>query len=67
MPKHFHQRNGFAQCETGFNNVKLPKVGSNAIVPVPVEAGPNKENQGVTNTLALPIDKMVYMCIYVCI
>jgi hypothetical protein len=25
-----------------FNKVKLPKVGSNAIVPVPVGAGPNK-------------------------
>jgi hypothetical protein len=24
--------------------VKLPKVGLNAIVPVPVGAGPNKEN-----------------------
>jgi len=28
--------------ETGSNKVKLPKVGSNAIVPVPVGAGPNK-------------------------
>jgi hypothetical protein len=32
--KHFHQRNRFTQCETGSNKVKLPKVGSNAIVPV---------------------------------
>jgi len=38
----FHQRNRFAECETGSNKVKLPKVGSNAIVPVPVRAGPNK-------------------------
>jgi hypothetical protein len=29
--KHFHQRNHFIQCETGFNKVKLAKVGSNAI------------------------------------
>jgi imidazoleglycerol phosphate synthase glutamine amidotransferase subunit HisH len=28
--------------KTGSNNVKLPKVGWNAIVPVPVGAGPNK-------------------------
>jgi len=28
--------------ETSSNTIKLPKVGSNAIVPVPVEAGPNK-------------------------
>ncbi len=27
--------------ETGSNKLKLPKVGSNAIVPVPVGAGPN--------------------------
>jgi hypothetical protein len=39
--KHFHQRNRFTQCETGSNKVKLPKVGSNAIVPVPVGAGLN--------------------------
>jgi hypothetical protein len=39
--KHFHQRNWFTQCETGSNKVKLPKVGSNAIVPAPTEAGPN--------------------------
>jgi len=38
----FHQRNRFAECETGSNKVKLPKVGSNAIVPVPVRAGRNK-------------------------
>ncbi len=31
--KHFHQRKQFTQCETGSNKVKLPKVGSNAIVP----------------------------------
>jgi hypothetical protein len=30
------------ECETDSNKVKLPKVGSNAIVPVPVGAGPNK-------------------------
>jgi hypothetical protein len=29
-------------CETDFNKVKLPKVGSDVIVPVPVGAGPNK-------------------------
>jgi hypothetical protein len=40
--KHFHQRNQFNSCETGFNKVKLPKVGSNAIILVPLEAGPNK-------------------------
>jgi hypothetical protein len=28
--------------ETSSNTIKLSKVGSNAIVPVPVEAGPNK-------------------------
>jgi hypothetical protein len=28
--------------ETSSNTIKLPKVGSNAMVPVPVEAGPNK-------------------------
>jgi hypothetical protein len=33
--------NTFAK-ETGSNKVKLPKVGSNAIVPVSVGAGPNK-------------------------
>jgi len=33
--KHFHQRNRFTLCETGSNKVKLPKVGSNVIVPVP--------------------------------
>jgi hypothetical protein len=32
--KHFHQRNRFISCEISFNKVKLPKVGSNAIVPV---------------------------------
>jgi hypothetical protein len=41
--KHFHQRNRFTQCETGSIKVKLPKVGSNVIVPVPVGAGPNKD------------------------
>ncbi len=41
--KHFHQRNPFPQCEARSDKVKLPKVGSNAIVPVPVEAGPKKE------------------------
>jgi hypothetical protein len=39
--KLFHKRNWFTLCETGSNKVKLPKVGSNAIVPVPVGAGPN--------------------------
>jgi hypothetical protein len=33
--KHFHPKNRFIKCETGSNNVKLPKVGSNAILPVP--------------------------------
>jgi hypothetical protein len=28
--------NTFTKCDTGSNKVKLPKVGSNAIVPVPV-------------------------------
>jgi hypothetical protein len=40
--KHFHQRNRFTECEAGSNKVKLPKVGSNAIVPGHVGAGPNK-------------------------
>ncbi len=40
--KHFHQRNWFTQCETGFNKVKLPKVGSNAIILAPIGAWPNK-------------------------
>ncbi len=40
--KHFHHRNQFNSCETGFNKVKLPKVGSTAIVLVPLEAGPNQ-------------------------
>jgi len=26
----------------------------------------DKTKQGITNALALPIDKMLYMCIYVC-
>jgi len=26
-----------------------------------------RDKQGVTNTLALPVDKMLYLCIYVCI
>jgi hypothetical protein len=34
--KHFHQRNQFTYCEISSNKVKLPKVGSNAIVHVPV-------------------------------
>jgi len=37
-------------CETGFNKVKLPKVGSNAIVPVPVEVGPNKRKPKASQT-----------------
>jgi hypothetical protein len=40
--KHFHQKNRFTSCQTGSNNVELPKVGSNAIVTVPVGAGPTK-------------------------
>ncbi len=44
--KHFHQRNWFTQFETGSNKLKLPKVGSNAIVPAPTGAGPNKGEQG---------------------
>jgi hypothetical protein len=35
--EHFHQKNWFTQCETDSNKVKLPKIGSNAIVSVPVE------------------------------
>jgi len=31
-----------ASCETGFNKVKLSKVGSNARVPARIGAGPNK-------------------------
>jgi hypothetical protein len=34
--KHFQQRSRFTKCETSFNKVKLPKVGSNAIVPSPI-------------------------------
>jgi hypothetical protein len=37
----FTKRNRFIQCDTGFNMVKLAKVGSNAIVLVPVWSGPN--------------------------
>jgi hypothetical protein len=40
--KYFHQRIRFIYCETGCNKVKVPKVGSNVIDPVPVGAGPNK-------------------------
>jgi hypothetical protein len=40
--KHFHQKSRFPRCETGLNKVKLPKVGSNVIVPIPVGAEPNK-------------------------
>ncbi len=40
--KHFHQENQFTQYEIGPNKVKLPKVGPNVMVPVPVGAGPNK-------------------------
>jgi hypothetical protein len=40
--KHFHKRNRFTSCETSSNKVKLPKVGSNAIVPAPT--GPNKQS-----------------------
>jgi hypothetical protein len=46
--KHFHQRNWFILCEIGSNKVKLPKVGSDAIVPVPVEAEPNKRDKKVS-------------------
>jgi len=37
--KHFHQRNRFTKCAVGSNKVKLPKVGSNAIVQ------PNKKEK----------------------
>jgi len=40
--KHFHQKNQFISCETNSNKVKLPKVGSNAIVPAPTGTGPNQ-------------------------
>jgi hypothetical protein len=43
--KYFHQRKEFTYCETSSNKVKLPKVGSNAIVPAPVEVGPNKKDE----------------------
>jgi hypothetical protein len=39
--KHFHQRNQFTEYETSSKKVKLPKVGLNAIVPVPLGGGPN--------------------------
>jgi len=45
--KRFHSKNWFTECETGLNSIKLPKVGSNAIVPVPVGAGPNKIHKDV--------------------
>jgi hypothetical protein len=32
--------NTFTKCDTGSNKVKLPKVGSNAIVPAPTWTGP---------------------------
>jgi hypothetical protein len=40
--KNFYQRNRFTKCETGSIKVKLPKVGSSVMVPVPVGAGPDK-------------------------
>jgi hypothetical protein len=42
QPKHFHQRNRFIKCEIGSNKVKLPRLGSNVIVLVPMGVGPNK-------------------------
>jgi hypothetical protein len=36
--------NTFTKKKTGSNKLKLPKVGSNAIVTVPVGAGPNKQS-----------------------
>ncbi len=38
----FTKKNRFPECEISFNKVKLPKVGSNAIVPV--GAGPKQTN-----------------------
>ncbi len=41
--KHFHRRSWFTECEIDSNKVKLPKVGSNAIVLVPPQGqGPTK-------------------------
>jgi hypothetical protein len=40
--KHIHQRNQFNYCETDSNKIKLPKLGFNAIVLVPVGEEPNK-------------------------
>jgi len=34
--------NTFTKCDTGSNKAKLPKVGSNDIVPVPVGSGPKE-------------------------
>jgi hypothetical protein len=39
--KNLNSLNTFTK-RTGSNKVKLPKVGLNAMVPVPVGAGPNK-------------------------
>jgi hypothetical protein len=36
---------GSHNVKLGFNKVKLPEVGSNAIVPVPVGALPNKHSR----------------------
>jgi len=43
----FRKYSPIAQPEYGAhsNKVKLPKVGSNAIVPVPVGAGPKQKNE----------------------
>jgi hypothetical protein len=41
MCSNLNNLNTFSK-ETSSNKVKLPKVGSNAIVPVPVKARPNK-------------------------
>jgi len=34
--------NTFTKCDTDSNKVRLPKVGSNALVPVPLGAGPKE-------------------------
>ncbi len=51
--KHFHEINLFTERETGFNKRKLTKVGSNAMVPVRVGTGPNKQGS-ISPPLLIP-------------
>jgi hypothetical protein len=48
-PHSEHQNNPFQSKQSGSIKAKLPKVGSNAIVPVPVGAGPDKWKKSVSS------------------